>query len=101
MTETFNIFRIGGEKTPIASVKATDPRRALAEYAIEIGIDPTVRRDGAGILYIGDGVVGRYRARVGVDLAAIADWQNRYTYGQPVGMPIVLAAAIQAVGGLR
>lgn len=98
--ETFNVYRIG-EKTPRASVKATDVRDALAKYAIEIGIDPTVRRDGAGIQYVGDGIVGRYRARGGVDLAAVADWQARFSQGQPIGMPVVLALAIEQAGGLE
>lgn len=96
----FEIFRIG-RRTPETEIDAADVRRALAEYATEIGIDPTVRRDGGGLLYVGDGVVGRYRAREAYDLDALADWQNRFTKGQPIGMPIVLAAAIEKVGGLR
>lgn len=85
------VHRIG-ERAVREEVEAGSEREALAAAATLIGIDPTVRRDGGGLLYVGDAIVGRYRARVGADLSALA---ARYSKGQPVGMPPVLAAAIE------
>lgn len=58
----FDIFPGGGGR-PTARVQAETAREALAAYATTIGIDPTVKRDSIGLTYVGDGKVGRWRAR--------------------------------------
>ena len=96
--KTYEISRDGRQ---CEAVEAVDERAALALFAAQVGIDRKVKRDGAGVLYVGDGAVGRYHAREALDPVAVAAWRRRYTHGQPFGMPVVLADAIELVGGLR
>lgn len=92
---TYEIYPERGRE-PVASIEAEDSRAALTTYAVEhLAIDGLVRRDGAGLLYVGNAHMGRYRAR---RVPAPADrdaWAARFTKGQPLGMPPVLADAIE------
>jgi hypothetical protein len=94
-------YEISKDGCLVDAIEATSKPEALALYAALIGIDPRVKRDGGGLQYVGDACTGRYYGREIADPAVVADWRGRYTHRQPFGMPVVLAEAIQAVGGLR
>lgn len=96
---TFNIYKRGEGKDG-QRIEAQDKRAALEQFSAEHDLGP-VRRDGAGILYVGNGAVGRFAAELVIDPAKLAEWRAKCTHGQPFGMPEVLAGAIQQVGGLR
>lgn len=90
---TYEITRPTTGRRPdvVATVEADDARAALTTFAVEtLAIDPEIRRDGGGLLYVGNGHVGRYRAR-----RVLVPTSPAFTKGQPAGMPLVLAAAIE------
>lgn len=90
----FNIYTSG---TLIAEdFEATDESSALAAFAHDHGITGDVKRDGGGLLYVGDALQGRFRARVLPDPEEMAEWEARYP-GAPYGTPVVLAEAMRAL----
>ena len=110
MTVVPSVFKIFTGRSFVIDVRARDERSALEHFtdmaANHDGITLTsrsaqIKRDGAGKLYVGDATDGRFHARRVVDQQEVADWNRRYSHGQPLGMPPVLANAIEAVGGLR
>jgi len=97
----FDIYRNGERVHPC--IEAEDERSALQRYAVLNGIDIVVRRDGGGLLYVGEGRLGRacYARRVPTqaEQAEVDAWREQYP-GIPFGIPPVLAEAIKSVGGL-
>lgn len=93
----FDIYRNG--ELVETGVGGDDERDALGLYADENGVTGDIKRDGGGLLYVGDDTQGRFRARAVVDSATRAAWSAQYP-GVPFGTPTVLAEAITKSGGL-